>query len=101
MRGAPARSLASLTSQMARRVLVPPMSPARTCMVAKEPTRRGAKIKRRPCRRTLGRKLYLQGVARMRILAMVGAALLAFSTAAQAQLVETSIEATGDNNWSA
>lgn len=35
----------------------------------------------------------------MRILAVVGAALVA--TAANAQLVETSIDATGDNNWSA
>src|SRR5438105_15094958 len=33
MRGAPVRSLASPTSQIASRVLVPPMSPARTCIV--------------------------------------------------------------------
>src|SRR2546430_1634063 len=91
---------------MARRVLVPPMSPARTCIVpGTYPTGGEDQATARrsdaapPLRASVSKPTFITREIDMRIFCVVAAALVA--TGARAQLVETSINATGDNNWSA
>src|SRR5215470_16837242 len=120
IRGAAARSSGSVTSQMARSVLVPPMSPARTCMPhAPYRTRREDQACRRaisvgcPCWKACepqflkrAERALTGGVMRISNGSAVWAAatlsaVLSISNGASAQLVETTISPAGDYNWSA
>src|SRR5438105_7325374 len=108
MRGAPLRSLEGPTSQTASRVLVPPMSPASTCMVPgnlpdqARRSRDGRALHGPSCVRAGGTQRFeRRGGSMRKILGALLAAALLWPAAGRAQLIETSISPAGDYNWSA
>src|SRR2546430_4929131 len=83
---------------MARRVLVPPMSPARTCMRGNLPDN-APRSSGGGAVATLADRLGEAKVSRMKILTLVGALALLLAAGARAQ-IETTIEPAG-TAWTA